>query len=276
VAPLQDGEGLWVFAKDVTARQQLEARLIQADRLSSLGFLAGSIGHEMNNPLAFMLANLSFANEELERLSEALQARGSGDLASDLVDVIDALSEASEGADRLSGIVKDLRMLSRAPPEHRERVAVVDVLEHTLSLIRGELRPRARLEKDLRPVPPVEGDPGRLGQVFIHLLLNAVQAMSEQDAARNVLRVATYTGSEGEVVVEVRDTGTGMPPEVLARIFEPFFTTRPARTGMGLPVSHALVTSMGGTLRAESHQGVGSTFTVVLPPASPTSFPEGD
>ncbi|HSP78509.1 MAG TPA: PhnD/SsuA/transferrin family substrate-binding protein [Myxococcaceae bacterium] len=275
VAPLREADGLRVFAQDVTTRKQMEARLIQADRLSSLGFLASSIGHEMNNPLAFMLANLAFASEELERLGELLRERGSGDLAKDLVDVADALGETAEGANRLKDIISDLRMLSRAPPAERELVDVASVLEHTLSLIRGELRHRARLEKALQPVPPVEGDAGRLGQVFLHLLLNAVQAMNEQDAARNVLRVATHTGPGGEVVVEVRDTGAGMAPEVLARIFEPFFTLKPGSTGMGLSVSHALVTSLGGTLRAESQEGVGSTLTVMLPPAS-ASFSEDE
>jgi two-component system, NtrC family, sensor kinase len=114
----------------------------------------------------------------------------------------------------------------------------------------------------------VEGDEARLGQVFLNLLQNAVQAMSELDAARNVLRVATYTGPAGEGVVEIQDTGTGMPPEVLARLFEPFFTTRPASTGLGLSVSHAIVTSLGGTLRAESREGVGTTLMVILPAAS--------
>jgi signal transduction histidine kinase len=235
--------------------------------MAQLGSLAASVGHEMGNPLAYMLANLAFAREELARVKETLHARGDG-LAQDLGDVVEALVEATDGADRLKTIVQDLRMLSRAPPEQLEWVDVVPVLEHTLSLIRGELRHRARLEKDFRPVPAVEGDAARLGQVFLNLLQNAVQAMSELDAARNLLRVATYTGPAGEVVVEIQDTGAGMSPEVLARLFEPFFTTRPASTGLGLSVSHAIVTSLGGSLRAESREGVGTTLTVILPAAT--------
>jgi signal transduction histidine kinase/ABC-type phosphate/phosphonate transport system substrate-binding protein len=267
VAPLVDPEGLRVFAKNVTARKKMEAQLFKADRMAQLGSLAASVGHEMGNPLAYMLANLAFAREELARVKETLHARGDG-LAQDLGDVVEALVEATDGADRLKTIVQDLRMLSRAPPEQLEWVDVVPVLEHTLSLIRGELRHRARLEKDFRPVPAVEGDAARLGQVFLNLLQNAVQAMSELDAARNLLRVATYTGPAGEVVVEIQDTGAGMSPEVLARLFEPFFTTRPASTGLGLSVSHAIVTSLGGSLRAESREGVGTTLTVILPAAT--------
>jgi signal transduction histidine kinase/ABC-type phosphate/phosphonate transport system substrate-binding protein len=266
VAPLVDPEGLRVFARNVTTRKQMEAQLFQADRMAALGSLAAAVGHEMGNPLAYMLANLGFAREELGRLREALRAQGHA-LAGDLEDVVEALAEATDGADRLKTIVQDLRMLSRAPPEQREPVEVVPVLEHALNLVQGELRHRARLEKDFRQVPPVEGDEVRLGQVFVNLLLHAVQAMSKQDAARNVLRVAAYTGPGGEVVVEVQDTGVGLPPEVLARLFEPFSTPRPGSTGLALPVSHAIVTSLGGTLRAESREGVGTTLTVLLPAA---------
>jgi signal transduction histidine kinase/ABC-type phosphate/phosphonate transport system substrate-binding protein len=274
VSPLVDPEGLRVFAKNVTARKQMEAQLFKADRMAALGSLAAAVGHEMNNPLAYMLANLGFAREELGRLKAALKAEGHA-LAGDVDDMLEALTEATDGADRLKGIVQDLRLLSRAPPEHRETVEVVPVLEHALGLVRGELRHRARLEKDFRPVPRVEGDEARLVQVFMSVLLNAVQAMNELDAPRNVLRVAAYTGPAGEAVVEVQDTGVGMPPEVLARLFEPFFTTRPASTGLGLSVSHAIVTSLGGSLRAESREGVGTTLTVVLPAALPPPTGKG-
>ena len=276
VATLVDPEGLRVFAKNVTARKHMEAQLFRADRLAALGSLASAVGHEMNNPLAFMMANLGFAREELERMGEQLAARDEG-LAAELADVVEALVEATDGADRIKALVRDLRLLSRAPQQARTALEVVPVLEHALSLVRGELRHRARLETDFQRVPLVEADEARLGQVFVHLLLNAIQAMPEQDAARNVLRVVTSTSPEGEAVVEVRDTGVGMTPEVLARLFEPFFTTRPASTGLGLSVSHAIVTGLGGKLRAESRVGVGTTLTVVLPAAhAPLPSSEGE
>ncbi|MFL5344751.1 MAG: PhnD/SsuA/transferrin family substrate-binding protein [Hyalangium sp.] len=265
--PLQDNESLRVFAKDVTARKHMEVSLMHADRMASLGTLASRVGHEMNNPLAFLMANLSFAREEIGQLQEALRGGREGVQAVAVDEVIDALSEALEGADRLKVIVQDLRQLTREAPSHRARVDVVNVLEDSLKLIRNELRHRARLEKDFQPIPPVEADEAGLGHVFLNLLLNAVQAMSEQDAARNVLRVSTRVTSAGEVIIEVQDTGAGMAPEVLSRLFEPFFTTRASSTGLGLSVSHAIVTSLGGTLRAESHPGVGTLFTVVLPAA---------
>ncbi|WP_233261710.1 PhnD/SsuA/transferrin family substrate-binding protein [Vitiosangium sp. GDMCC 1.1324] len=266
VAQLWDPPGLRVFARDVTLRKQMEARLIQADRLSALGSLSAAVGHEMNNPLAFMLANLSFAREELERLSESLREKGDA-VTREMDDVLEALSETAEGALRLKHIVQDLRTLSRKPPEHHARVQVQPVLENALKLIRGELHLRARLERDFHEIPAVDADEARLSQLFLNLLINAVQSMDPGEVANNVLRVAAYTGEDGQVVVEVQDTGRGLPPEALSRIFEPFVASRPGSTGLGLSVSHAIVTSLGGTLRAESREGRGTLLIITLPAA---------
>ncbi|WNG26695.1 PhnD/SsuA/transferrin family substrate-binding protein [Cystobacter fuscus] len=271
VLQLSDPPGLRLFARDVTLRKQMEARLLQADRLSALGSLAAAVGHEMNNPLAFMLANLSFAREELERLGQQPRLRGEAGQALD--DVLEALSETVQGALRLKHIVQDLRTLSRKPPEHRARVDVRPVLDNALKLVRGELVARARLERDFHEVPPVDADEARLSQLFLNLLLNAVQAMDVENSARNVLRVAVYTGEEGEVVVEVQDTGRGLPPEALSRIFEPVVSAGAPHTGLGLSVSHAIVTSLGGTLRAESHEGRGTLLTLTLPEAGDQPWP---
>jgi signal transduction histidine kinase len=264
---LQDHESLRVFAKDVTARKQIEAGLKEADRRASVGHLAQRVGHQINNPLAFLIANLSFAKEEIGRIRESLRSGREEVEIDDVNEVLDALSESVEGAERLKAIVEDLRLLTREPPRHRARVDVHVVLEDTLKLVRSELRLRARLEKDFQQVPFVEADEAGLAQVFLTLMINAVQAMSEKDAARNVLRVATRVSEAGEVLIEVQDTGAGMPTEVLERLFEPFVTTRPGSTGMGLPVSHAIVTSLGGSLRAESRPGEGTVFTITLPAA---------
>ncbi|WNG13598.1 PhnD/SsuA/transferrin family substrate-binding protein [Cystobacter fuscus] len=273
VTHLVDPEGLRVFAKDVTVRKQMEAQLFKADRLAALGSLAGAVGHEMGNPLAYMLANIGFAREELTRVAEVLRSQNHA-LSTDVADVLEALTEAADGAHRLKTIVQDLRTLSRAPPEQHKTVDIIPVLEHALNLVRVELRHRARLETDFQPVPRVEGDESRLTQVFVNLLLNALQAMDEPDAANNVLRVAAYTGETGELVVEIKDTGRGMSPEVVARIFEPFFTTRKTSTGLGLSVSHAIVTGLGGTLRADSREGEGTLLTVILPAAQEQSLLE--
>ncbi|MET0404138.1 MAG: PhnD/SsuA/transferrin family substrate-binding protein [Cystobacter sp.] len=274
VSRLWDPPGVRLFARDVTLRKQMEARLLQADRLSALGSLAAAVGHEMNNPLAFMLANLSYAREELERLGQSPRLREEAGPALD--DVLEALSETAQGALRLKRIVQDLRTLTRKPPEHRARVDVRPVLDNALKLVRGELMPRARLERDFHEVPAVDADEARLSQLFLNLLLNAVRSMDMGDAANNVLRVAVYTGEEGEVVVEVQDSGRGLPPEALSRLFEPHVVPRSAHTGLGLSVSHAIVTSLGGSLRAESHEGRGTLLTLTLPEAGEHTRPRLD
>src|SRR5262249_6821838 len=162
--------------------------------------------------------NLSFAREEISRLQESLRSGREEVDPEEISEVLDALSESVEGAERLKSIVQDLRLLTREPPRHRARVDVHRVLEDTLKLVRNELPHGARLEKDFQPVPSVEADEAGLAQVFLTLMINAVQAMSEQDAARNVLRVATRLSEAGEVIIEVQDTGMGMHPEVLERL----------------------------------------------------------
>ncbi len=270
---LQDNESVRVFAKDVTARKQMEASITRAERQASQNELVRRVGHQMNNPLAFMMANLSFAKEELGRFREALRTGRDLPNAREIDEVIDALGESLDGAERLKGIEQDLRRLTREASERRTRVHVHPVLEDTLKIVRTELRHRARLETDFQPVPQVEADEAGLGQVFLHLIHNAVQAMSEQNVTRNVLRVATRTSEAGEVIIEVQDTGAGMTPEVLEHLFEPFYTTRPSSTGMGLAVSHSIVTSLGGSLRAESQPGEGTLFTVTLPAARAVASP---
>jgi two-component system, NtrC family, sensor kinase len=152
-------------------------------------------------------------------------------------------------------------------------VEVQPVLENALKLIRGELSHRARLERDFFEIPAVDADEARLSQLFLNLLLNAVQSMSPAEASRNVLRVAAYTGEDGEAVIEVQDTGRGLAPEALSRIFEPFVATLPGSSGLGLSVSHAIVTGLGGTLRAESREGRGTLITITLPAAAEVSQP---
>jgi signal transduction histidine kinase/ABC-type phosphate/phosphonate transport system substrate-binding protein len=270
---LQDNESVRVFAKDVTARKQMEASMIRADRHSYMNELVRRWGHQMNNPLAFMMANLAFAKEELGRLQQALRTGRELPDAKDIDEVIEALGETLDGAERLKAIEQDLHRLTREASQRRARVHVHPVLEDTLKLVRSELRHRARLETDFQPVPHVEADEAGLGHVFLNLILNALQAMSEQNVTRNVLRVATRVNEAGQVLIEVQDTGTGMTPEVLEHLFEPFYTTRPTSTGMGLAVSHSIVTSLGGSLRAESQPGEGTLFTVTLPAVRAVASP---
>jgi CheY-like chemotaxis protein len=154
-------------------------------------------------------------------------------------------------------------------PERLRRVELHAVLELALSFADAEIRHRARLVKDFGEPLTVLGDETRLGQVFLNLLVNAAQAIPEGHADRNEIRVTARRNTQGQIAVEVSDTGTGIPPEVLPRIFEPFFTTKPVGvgTGLGLSICHSYVQNMGGDIHVRSEQGRGTTFEVVLPTA---------
>ncbi|WP_257453971.1 ATP-binding response regulator [Archangium lipolyticum] len=258
---------------DVTERKQLQARLLLTDRMASVGTLAAGVAHEINNPLAYVTANLGYAHEELARTLEHWPAEPAEALPSPapLKSVATALVEALQGADRVRTIVGDLKTFSRETQEPLRAVDVKKVLDSTLSLASGEIRHRARLVKEYGDVPPVLGNDSRLGQVLLNLLVNATQAIpSDGDADHHEIRVTTRLSAPGRVSVEVSDTGTGIAPELLGRVFDPFFTTKPpgVGTGLGLSICHNLITAMGGELHVHSDLGRGSTFQVVLPVAT--------
>jgi PAS domain S-box-containing protein len=263
---LFDGEAATVVsARDVTERKQMQSRLLLADRLASVGTLAAGIAHEINNPLAFVLSNLGFLEQECQRLMEQLPAEA-------LREMQEVLSETYQGAERMRHIMRDLRTLSRDDGEQLCAVDVREVLESSLRLVRNELRGRAQLMKDFEPVPVVWASEIRLGQVFLNLLINAAQALPPDQPERNEVRVRVRAIGT-RVVIEVADTGTGIAPEVRDRIFDPFFTTKPVGTGtgLGLSICHGIVSGLGGEITVESELGRGTTFRITLPaaPASP-------
>ena len=257
-------------------RKGTEAQLLWADRMASMGMLAAAVVHELNNPLGVAMANLGFALEELGAL-EAQLATGDGEgpieMAARLArarahtrTIADALREARQGGDRARLVVRDLRTFSRADDERREIVDVRRVVESSINLAYSEIRHRARLVKDYGPIPLVCGNEGRLGQLFLNLLLNAAQAIREGDVEHHCIRVVTRTDELGRCVVEVSDTGDGIAPEHLAHVFEPFFTTKQrTSTGLGLSICQSVVATLGGEIAVESGPGRGSTFRVSLP-----------
>jgi PAS domain S-box-containing protein len=245
-------------ARDVTERKQMQARLLLADRMTSVGTLAAGVAHEINNPLAYVIANLSF-------VADAMGA-AARDGTAHLGEAREALDEARQGADRVRTIVRDLKAFSRADETASGPVDVRRVLRSSMQMAKNEIRHRARLIEDLGDVPAVLANESRLGQVFLNLLINAAQAVPEGDVERNEIRVATRHAG-GRVVVEVRDTGPGIPPEVLGRLFDPFFTTKPVGvgTGLGLTICHGIVTALGGEIAVQSEPGRGALFRVSLP-----------
>jgi PAS domain S-box-containing protein len=269
VVVVRDGAGRALaiegVARDVTERvlaqaalRESEERARAGERLASIGTLAAGIAHEVNNPLAALVSSLAHVREELGREPPS-ERRGSLDAA---------LADALDAAGRVGLVVRGLRQF--AAPARRAGPAPVDVRDElvaALGITRNELTHRARLETDLPPaLPRVVAEAGELGQVFVNLLVNAAQAIPEGGGGE----VRVEAGAEGgEVVIRIRDSGVGMPPEVLARACEPFFTTRDVGSGagLGLAVAHGIVTAAGGRLELESAPGRGTCATVRLPAA---------
>jgi PAS domain S-box-containing protein len=287
-----DGErAVLTVLRELSERGVVQARLAQADRMIAVGTLAAGVAHEINNPLAYLKANLDVAlsrripqlaadlaalaaegsSAETQRAAAASAERGLGQLR-------EMLELALDGAERVRTIVQDLRTFSR----EEEPLFPIDprrVLDASLNLAGPDIRPRARVEKRYGDVPAVRGSEARLGQVFLNLLVNAAHAIPAGDPQHHRIVVATFTDPEGRACVSVSDTGMGMPTEVLTRIWDPFFTTKTSGegTGLGLWVCQRIVSKLGGAIEVASQPGEGTTFIVRLPAGdkpTPTSPPE--
>ena len=257
-------ESTLTIVQDIRERQQVVARMMQLDRLAAIGTLAAGIGHEINNPMTFVLGNLELAQEQLGEMGAG--ARVSSE---QLEELHVAVESALAGAGRVTEIVQDFRTFTR---QERHQGHVIDVLEtvrFAIKMAAHHTRHRARVVEDLRPVRKIEGDATRLGQVFLNLLVNAAHAIGEGAVQDNQI-VVTARDDGDHVVVSVADSGTGVAPEVLERIFEPFYTTKLPGEGMGLGLAIALETVMahGGTMDVDSALGEGTTFHVRLPVAA--------
>ncbi|XXF77560.1 ATP-binding protein [Myxococcaceae bacterium GXIMD 01537] len=264
LAVLFDGRpALVTVARDFTERKRLQAQLMLGDRMASMGTLAAGIAHELNNPLAYVLANLEY-------VASSLAPREEPYAADELAEWRQVLSEAREGAERMRQLVRQLKAFSRVEEESTERMTLHPLLDAVARMAANQVRPRARLVKDYGQPPEVLGNEGKLFQVFLNLLINAAQSIPEGPREAHEVRLVTRSDARGWAVVEVRDTGGGIRPEHLPRIFEPFFTTKPAGvgTGLGLSICHSIVCALGGTISAESQPGQGTTFRVALPPAA--------
>ncbi|MDB4869203.1 MAG: fixL4 [Gemmatimonadales bacterium] len=257
--------------RDVTERRKLQSQLMVSDRMASVGTMAAGVAHEINNPLAAVLANLDYIAESLVRLTSAERGPMSYTARDTWIreEIKPSLDDAREAAERVRFIVRDLKMFSRSPSEERTGpVNVKAVMESSLRMAWNEVRHRARLVKNYGLIPDVDANEARLGQVFLNLIVNAAQAMPEGRAEQNEIEVSTRL--EGErVIIEVRDTGAGIPAENRTRIFDAFFTTKGVGegSGLGLAICYRIVKDIGGDLTVESEMGVGTVFRVFLPVA---------
>jgi PAS domain S-box-containing protein len=263
LAPMYDATGAIVgsisVSVDVTDRHRMQAQLARAERLASLGRLAAGVAHEVNNPLTFVLGNL----ELIQRDVAANHVSVPGGV---LERIAERARDAHTGAERVRAIVGELKVFSRVDEQPVHPVDVLASVESALSMAHNELRHRARVVRELAPVDKVMADEGRLSQVFLNLLVNAAHAIPEGDEGGHEV-VVVLRQAAGSVYFEVHDTGVGIAPDVLPRIFDPFFTTKSvgAGTGLGLTISHAIVTALGGRIELESSPGRKTTARVMLP-----------
>jgi signal transduction histidine kinase/CheY-like chemotaxis protein len=257
------------LAQRLAELKQTQEQLIIADRRISVGRLAAGAAHEINNPLAFIMANLTFATESLQRVGPLARAPDASALERHLAQVQSALGDSLQGADRVHQIVRGLKTFARADDDRRTPVSIEDAVAAAIDMSAHQIKHRARLVREFATAPLVDANDVRLSQVFLNLLLNAVQSIPE-GAAGGSVRVTIGTDERGWATAEVRDNGTGIAAEHLRHIFDPFFTTKPvgSGTGLGLSISQGIVTALGGEITVESEVGVGTTFRVALPPSA--------
>lgn len=261
----QGGGAIAVILRDVTERRRHEERMRMASRLASLGTLAAAIGHEINNPLMFVTTNLELLDEQLRLLRPAMTA-------AKRAEIDEMVADAREGAARIRRIVRAMRALGLTVDQPAV-IALDGAIANAVDLTANELRHRARVEIAVGPTPHVAADEARITQILVALLSNAAHAIEPGDASRHTVRLAAYTDDAGRAVLEVADDGAGIPASILPKVLDPFFTTKPvgAGTGLGLSITDAVVRALGGEVKVESQEGVGTTVRVVLPPSPPTA-----
>ncbi|MFL5271328.1 MAG: ATP-binding protein, partial [Anaeromyxobacteraceae bacterium] len=254
-------------------REELAARVGQlaaarahlgvTDRLAAVGRLASGVAHEVNNPLAVTLTNLSWA-------LESLRAARAGLAAPPAEEIEGALAEAEGAAQRVAAIVRDLQDFARDRPRDAGIADVVQVVQNVIRLVGHEVRARGRLVVDLPDAPAlVAGTSARVGQLVAHLAMHAAVSIAENQPDANEVRLSVRADGE-RVTVEVRDTGRGLDADQLAHVFDPFYaawSTGEAH-GLGLAVCHGLAGALGGEITAESAPGRGSVYRVSLPVAT--------
>ena len=264
--------------------QDAQAQLLQAEKMVAVGQLAAGVAHEINNPIGFVYSNLGSLEKYLQNVFSALviydeaeELLAGNDKALAIIqewkkkadidylkeDMQALITESRDGVSRVKRIVQDLREFSRLDQSDAwQRIDLQQCLDNTLGVALSGTAGKIEVCKEYGKVPEVECLPQQLNQVFMNILINAVQAIADRGT------ITLRTGTEGgEAWVEIGDTGTGIPADILPRIFEPFFTTRPIGkgAGLGLSVAYALIQKHGGRIAVESAAGQGTTFRISFP-----------
>src|SRR5690554_1258994 len=236
----------------------MRLRMIQMDRLITVGTMAAGVGHELSNPLTYVLANLEMVRDNLEQCAL--------DDVPELQDLSESLNSMQLGLERICGIVQDLKLLSSFQETKRHPVSLQDSAQIAAKMTRHLSSINAVLVEEYDQVPQILADEARLTQVFINLLTNAIQSLPAREIDENRIVLRIFQRAD-QVIAEVEDNGQGMTPEIRERIFEQFFTTKEVGkgTGLGLALCNQIVESFDGRIEVDSTEGVGSTFRLVFP-----------
>lgn len=260
-----------------------KAQIIHQEKLAAIGQLSAGVAHEINNPTGFVKSNLQTLkrysynlnnaftdiNEYIQSLSEDTGAsiilneiKTKWDIEYMLDDIADIVEESSEGLLRIETIVKSLKSFARPDKDVDELYSINECIENTLKLVSNEIKYRATVNMKLEDIPNVLGKPGAMSQVLLNLFVNAADAITEN----GVISINTYT-KDKEIFITVKDNGRGVPQHLQTKIFDPFFTTKEVGkgTGLGLSISHGIVKKHGGRMAIETAEGIGTTFSIILP-----------
>jgi two-component system NtrC family sensor kinase len=242
--------------------KETQAQLIQNEKMASLGQLVAGIAHEINNPLAFVTNNLFIVESGLDGMGPEIEARLSEPSLRKLGKARVRLSEMREGLDRMKELVLDLRTFSRLDAGEFQTVDVVESIDSVLLLLKHKMNGRIRVEKHYAALRTMCCSAGRLTQVLMNLIANAVDAI----AGEGKIVITTSQTSE-DFLISIRDTGGGIPPAIRSKIFDPFFTTKPVGqgTGLGLAISYGIVQDHGGSIEVRSEKTKGAEFIVKIP-----------
>jgi two-component system NtrC family sensor kinase len=266
----------------LAALKRSQAKVLHQEKMASIGQLAAGVAHEINNPIGFINSNLSTLGKYLSRLSgflavqseciaagappeqvESVRQQQAG-LKIDYIvkDLEDLVRESLEGAERVRGIVADLKSFSRVDETEFKQADLNECIRSTINIAWNEIKYKATLKKELGEIPQTRCYPQQMNQVFMNLLVNAAHAIEQQ----GVITVRSWE-EDGYICVTVADTGQGIPETNLTRIFEPFFTTKEVGkgTGLGLSITYDIVKKHNGEITVRSEPGKGTVFTVRIP-----------
>ncbi len=270
VSVLFNGEKvLMAVMRDITVQSQMERQATLNDKLATVGTLAAGVAHEVNNPLAYVLGNLSFLKEQLDEMKARAWQKGSLDTENQklLTEMGDEVSDCIHGGERIRDIVKDLKAFVRTNEDEVVKIDLNQMVESALNMTYHVFKQKARLEKDLAAdLPFLMVHPGKIQQVFINLIINAAQSIEGNNPERNKIRIRTGRANHS-LFVEFADTGNGIPDDILPRIFDPFFTTKDVGQGMGLGLSicYRIMQEQGGNISVKSEPGQFTEFLLELP-----------